>query len=154
MSRNGKAAESQPAATDNGPPDDALVSTGSVANSASVLDTVSVMDAEWFKSHPNAECYIRPLIPGEYGPFEDQIDYTHILVIQMAPGARARSGLRIFHESDTPLTELVDYQSGARWAVTFDGKLIPIPPETREAWQVLCDADTQKLIKAGRRVKQ
>jgi len=119
--------------------------SNSVANSASVLDAVSTRDAKWFKAHPNAGCYVRPLISGEYGPFEDEINYTHVLVTQMFSGARARTGLRIFSESDAPLTELVDYRSGARWLVTYDGMLIPKPPNTCEAWQMLCGADTRKL---------
>jgi len=165
MTENGNAARSQPAASNNG--DGGAIADESVprlypessvntslTNSDSILDAVATKDAAWFKDHPGEENYVRPLVPGEYGPFEDQIDYTHVLVVQMFPGGRARSGLRIFHESGTRLTELVDYRSDARWNVTYDGMLIPKPPNTRKAWQILCGLDTQKLIKAGRRVKQ
>jgi hypothetical protein len=57
-----------------------------------MIDRVSEQDRSWFAAHPEANEYVRPYIPGEFGIEKDAemsaIEYT--LVTQVFPGFRTR----------------------------------------------------------------
>lgn len=50
-------------------------------------------DRDYFERQPQVSCYIRPIVPGEFGPFAnlDPREYPLVRVTALAPGVRARS---------------------------------------------------------------
>ncbi len=57
------------------------------------VDTACDQDRDYFECHPETSCYIRPIVPGEFGPFAnlDPLEYPLVRVTVLAPGVRVRS---------------------------------------------------------------
>jgi hypothetical protein len=97
-----------------------------------IFEVTSELDRQWFERHPDASCYLRRYVPGEYGRVA-QPDANHILVVQMFPGARLRHPLRVFAEGDGLPTELFWIDTAERWTVQPSGEVVPKRPTTRQA---------------------
>lgn len=115
---------------------------------ASTLDRVSNKDRRWFAAHPRATERLRRVVPGECWP-EDTSAYTHMLVVQLRSGARARIGLRIFREDDGPVRHLQYAPTGERWTVTPSGA-VQRSATGHEAWERIAPRNIQQLIAIGR----
>lgn len=55
---------------------------------------VSQKDRTFFARHPERREYLRPAIPGEFGPFEVDAKVDLVRVVQAAPGIRRKSLFR------------------------------------------------------------
>lgn len=55
---------------------------------AAVIDQVSERDRAYFEAHPEVEAFLRPMQPGEFGPYEPAEPL--VLVTRIADGIRTR----------------------------------------------------------------
>lgn len=54
-----------------------------------LIEQVRTRDREWFITHPGTSEYVRPYVPGELWPFQDD-RATHVCVTQIVPGFRTK----------------------------------------------------------------
>jgi hypothetical protein len=77
------------------------VSQAPPASVERVRERVRASDRAWFDAHPGAAGRVRPYVPGEAWPAYLP-DITHVIVRQIAPGARHktyvsdREGIRMY----------------------------------------------------------
>ncbi len=63
------------------------------AATLAAIERASESDRVYFEEHLGADCYLRPRVPGEMGPFEDECspaDFPFMRVTQIRPGLRTR----------------------------------------------------------------
>lgn len=115
----------------------------------SVVSIMSDIDREWFADHPGAQCYVRPLVPGELPVVSNS---SHVLTVQVVKGFRVRIPFKAYRDDDGPLREIVLMTTGERWTVLPSGEAIPMKGTRRPAWEALATDETRLLIEAGKEI--
>ena len=114
-------------------------------------DTTGI-DRTWFARHPHAECYVRMMIPGEFGFFALNGE-RHVLVTRVALGIRQKHPLKLYAEHGGVPSELLFVDTGERWHVRPSGEVVPKHTTRREAWEALLPEETRELVQLGRQME-
>jgi hypothetical protein len=89
-------------------------------------DCASDNDRRWFEARPDRRYRLRPRLSRELGGAED---ITHVLVIQMFPGARVREGVRwlggaLPADRDDQLARLAELIHAGEGAYIVNGRVV------------------------------